>query len=212
VVVEVVGTGRCCHLCFLGGCLLPQLSHANASEANDVVLCFPGDRYPVEVGPNLRSTGWRGGLWVQYVAGDRDWTVEASDGNFAAGFLLFPSEQYNQVGLIQGGFDVGSNGNWISTQPATGVGGQNVVTMINGGSRTLFRFFETHRLVGGVRTGATITYTLQESLWISENGLLTNDSAFDLGTVGIPNPVYVGMVSAIPSNRNDGRLGLDMKY
>ena len=47
-------------------------------------------------GPTLRGTGWRGGQWVQYVTptGVDDFVVEASDGNLATGFLIFPSEGY----------------------------------------------------------------------------------------------------------------------
>jgi hypothetical protein len=193
------------------------LQNSNLSEVGDVELMFPGDRFPVVAGPNLRSTGWRGGLFVQYVTGTSDFTVEVSDGNRAAGFILFPSEFYSslQPGSFSVGADplVGSSANFLSYQPATHVGGQNVVTLVEGGTRAYFKAFETTALVGaGTRTGGAITYTLNEELKISENGLLCNDSDANLLAAGITSPQVVGIVSAVPSSRNGTRLCLDMKY
>ena len=187
------------------------------SEKNDVELFFPGDRFPVSVGPLLRASLWRGGLWVRYVAGPQDHTVEASDGNHVAGFLLFPSEHYGiqqpgDFGIGDALLTVGSNANFTSGQPATGVGGQNVMTMVNGGSQAYFKMYETQRLVAGARTGADIVYNLHDPVKVSENGLLTNDSNIDLATVGITTPQVVGIVSAVPARRNLNRLCLDMKY
>jgi hypothetical protein len=178
---------------------------------------FPGDKFPVTVGPLLRASRWRGGRWVRYVAGAQDHTVEASDGNEVAGMLLFPSEHYgmSQPGSFGIGdrlLSVGSSANYTSGQPATGVGGQNVMTMINGGTQAYFKMYETQRLVAGARTGADIVYSLNEDLKISENGLLTNDSDGDLVTAGVTTPHVVGIVSAVPAPRNLNRLCLDMKY
>lgn len=190
---------------------MPYIQSSAPSEKNDVELMFPGDRFPVTAGPNLCESKWRGGVFVQYVSDPRyDFTVELSDGNGVAGFLLFPSEKYEP--LQPGGDGVASNANWISSQPATGVGGQNVVTMVNGGTRGYFKVYETRMLVGGNRVGPLITYSLNESLKVSENGLLTNDSDGDLATVGITSSVVVGTVSAVPSARNLNRLGVDLKY
>lgn len=194
---------------------MAHLIHANDTELNDVSLFFPGDRFPVIMGPTLRDTGWRGGIWVQYVTGDYDWTVELSDGNAAAGFILFASENYGieyQNGAVAGGDGVGSAANLLAHQPATHVGGQNVVTMINGGTRAMFKVFETQQLSGGNRTGAAITYSLHDDLKVSENGLLCNDSDVDLATVGITSPIVVGIVSAVPSSSNLNRLGIDLKF
>ena len=195
---------------------MAHINHANESETNDVSLQFPGDRFPVVVGPNLRSSGWRGGLFVQYVTGDYDFTVEVSDGNATAGFLLFASENYDlsiQGGAFLGGDGVGSAANFISGQPATHVGGQNVVTMVSGGTRSMFKVYETVALNGaGNRAGGAITYTLGESLKISENGLLCNDSNVNLAAAGVATPIVVGIVSAVPSSANNNRLGVDLKY
>lgn len=191
---------------------MPFISDANPSERNDVDVMVGGDRFPVVAGPELRASKWRGGLWVMYVTStEGDYVVEVSDGNEVAGFLMFPSERYYPIPLV-GGSDVGSNANFTSGQPATGVGGQNVVTMVSGGARTFFKMYETVALAGGTRSGGAITYSVNEALKISENGLLCNDSDVQLGLAGVTTPVVVGIVSAVPSSRNGNRLGADVKY
>ena len=184
------------------------MASITGNTSKDVELLFPGDRFPVSVGPVLRRTGWRGGIWVQYITSpEGDFVVEVSDGNRAAGFILFQSEMYPPLPTL-----LGSPANWTSYQPATGVGGQNVMTMVNGGIRVFFRVFETQGIVVGARTGPDLVYTLNDALKVSENGLLCNDSDGDLATVGIAVPIVVGMVSAVPNPRNDERLGVDLKY
>lgn len=196
---------------------MPFIQNSNLSEAGDVELMFPGDRYPVLCGPGLLASGWRGGLFVQYVAGAHDFMVEASDGNSAAGFLFFQSENYGP--LTPGSFGaapdaaVGSPENWISHQYRQGVGGQNVATMIEGGTRAFFKAYETTALAGGgTRTGGPITYSVHDDLKVSENGLLCNDPDANLNAAGIANPIVVGIVSAAPAPRNGNRLALDMKF
>jgi hypothetical protein len=181
------------------------MQSSDDSAKLDVELMFPGDRFPVNAGPTLRADRWRGGIWVMFVTGDQDFTVELSDGTAVAGFLLFSSEYADPS-------TVGGPSDFVSYQPATGVGGQNTMTMVNGGTRAFFKLYETRRLVAGARTGVPIVYILNDDLKISENGLLTNDSDVDLATVGIANPTVVGMVSAVPSTRNGDRLGGDIKY
>jgi hypothetical protein len=187
-----------------------HIQNSSIQDAGDVELFFPGDRFPVVAGATLRSTGWRGGLWVMYATGDSDFTVEVSDGNSAAGFLLFASEDYSII--RPNGTGPGSPENWVSHQFLSGVGGQNVATMVNGGTRAFFKVYETVALSGGARTGGAITYTLGESLKVSENGLLCNDSDGELSTAGVTTPIVVGIVSAIPSSGNGDRLAMDMKY
>jgi hypothetical protein len=190
---------------------VPHLVSSSTSERLDVELMFPGDRFPVIVGPVLRAAKWRGGLWVMYVAStEGDFSVEVSDGTMTCGFLLFQSENYALAPPYGDG--AGSNANWISGQPATGAGGQNVVTLVNGGTRCFFKMFETVALAGGTRSGGAITYSLNDALKVSENGLLCNDSDAQFALVGIANPIQVGIVSAAPSVSNGNRLGADIKY
>jgi hypothetical protein len=188
------------------------VQNSNRADSGDVDLMFPGDRFPVIAGPTLRATGWRGGLFVQYVTAGDDFTVEVSDGNAACGFILFQSENYDLTPPT--GTGPGSPQNFISQQFLNPQGGNNVVTMINGGTRAFFRVFETVALNGaGARAAGPITYVLNEDLKISENGLLCNDSDVNLAAAGVTTPIVVGIVSSVPSAAiNGNRLCLDMKY
>jgi hypothetical protein len=182
----------------------------------DVELMFPGDRFPVSAGPALRVSGWPGGQWVMYVVSpEGDYVVEASDGNAAAGFLLQQSESNrNGSGAIPRrlGGGAGSPTDWTNIQYRRSHVATNTLTMVNGGTRALFSVFETVSVVAGARTGPALVYTVQDDLKISENGLLCNDTDGALATVGIAAPVVVGIVSAVPSDLNGGRLSMDMKF
>ncbi len=182
--------------------------HSMGNAEHDVELNFLGDRFPVKAGPALRLSGWIGGQWVMYIYGTEEFLVEKSDWLSVAGFLLFPSENYDPVPPF--GTGVGSTENWIGIQPAANP--NNAITMVNGGTRAYFKVFETTALVGGTRSGGSITYNLNESLKISENGLLCNDSDVQLGLAGVTTPVVVGIVSAIPDSENGNRLCVDIKY
>lgn len=193
------------------------MQNSNLDDVGDVQLFFPGDRFPVTAGPSLLANGWRGGQFVMFATGTREFTVEASDGNTVAGFLLFQSEYYSQQ--QPGGFGagdellVGSPENYLSHQFLSGKGGQNLATMISGGTRAFFKAFETTALVpAGTRTGAPVTYNLNDPLKVSENGLLCKDTNANLNAAGVTNPVAVGIVSAVPAASNGNRLCLDMKY
>jgi len=187
------------------------IQNSNEDDAGDVQLMFPGDRFPVIAGPTLRANGWRGGIWVQYVAANDDFTVEISDGNDSCGFILFQAEDYDLSPPM--GTGPGSPQNFLAAQYRNPVGGNNVVTMINGGTRAYFRMFETVALDAlGNRAGGAITYTLNEDLKISENGLLCNDTDVNLAAAGVTTPIVVGIVSAVPSAANSNRLCIDMKY
>jgi len=179
----------------------------------DVELMYSGLRLPVTAGPTLRQTKWRGGLWVTYITStEGEFVVEVSNGNASCGFLLFPSERYTPLTGSTFGPAFGSNDNWTSYQPATYVGGQNVVTMIADNTRAFFKMFETRALSGGTRSGGPITYSLMDDVKVSENGLLCNDSNAALALAGVATPVVVGIVSAVPSTRNANRLGVDVHF
>lgn len=187
------------------------MSTVTGSSSLDVDLQYPGLRLPVTVGPTLRASLWRGGTFVTYITSpEGDFVVEKSDGNSACGFLLFPSENYAYTPPY--GTGPGSDQNWTSFQPATGVGGQNVMTIIADNTRAFFRVFETVALAGGVRAGGPITYALMDDLYVSENGMLCNDPPAQLALVGIATPVLIGIVSAVPSARNDNRLCVDVHF
>jgi len=186
----------------------------NVSERLDVELMVPGDRYQVAVGPVLRRTGWRGGLWVQYVTPNNPlqlFEVEASGGVNATGFLLFSSDDFAPFG------PPGRTYNWTSMNPRnedSAASGTNVVTMVNGGARAMFKVFETISLdAGGARVGPPITYSLNDRLKVSENGFLCNDSDVRLLlATGGTEVVTPGFCSAVPDLLNGNRLCLDLKY
>jgi hypothetical protein len=181
---------------------------------HDVDMMLMGDTMPVEAGPVLRSNGWRGGSFVAYATGDgRDFTVELSDGVVAVGFLLFPSEGYPPT---TGG---DPHQNFTAYQYATAgvtaaASGASVLTMIAGGGRYLFNQFETTALVGaGTRTGAAITYALNDELKVSENGLLCNDSDANLLTAtGGASTVFVGYCCVPPTANSGNKIGVDLKF
>ena len=193
------------------------IQSSEPSAELDVELQFPGDRFPIIAGPTLLSTGWRGGLWVAYAAGAEDFTVEVSDGmdqlvggTGAAGFLLFQAEDYALAPPYGNG--PGSPENWISRQFLSGRGGQNVATMISGGTRAYCRVFETVGRFAPI-IGVPIAYTLNEPLYVSENGLLCNQA----GMAGTPpilagGLIQVGVVAAVPNAGNNNRLCIDVKY
>lgn len=190
---------------------MSNILNSSMDDALDIDLMFPGDKFPVTVGPLLRRRGWRGGIFVQYVTGTQSFTVEVSDGSNVAGFLLFQSENYTP--LQPGGPGVGSPENFIGKQFRSPTGGNNVATMICGGTRVFFRVFETIALTGGgTRTGGDITYVLNEPIYVSENAIPCNDSEANLQAAGVTTPVQVGIVSAVPSDENGNRLCVDLKY
>ena len=185
----------------------------SATEHPDVDTHFPGDRFPVHPVASLRATGWVGGQWVMYTASEYGlpWCVQKSDGTKGAGFLLFASENYaNQA--------AGAGQNYTSMQwrssPSVAASGASVVTMINGGSRTYFKNYETVALdAGGNRTNGAIVYNYGDELRVSENGLLCNDSdAFVQAATGAASSLLVGYCVDPPSASNSDRLGADIKW
>jgi hypothetical protein len=183
------------------------INQSDPSASSDVMLMVGGERYTVVAGPVLRRNKWRGGIFVMFApSNEGDFVVERSDGTAVAGYMLNQSEFYYPLPPPYGD-GPGSPQNLTSYQYTEGVGGQNVVTMVLGG-RAYFKQYETISLVGGVRNGPPIVYSLNDNLYVSENGLLTNEDTA-LAAVGITDPVLVGIVSAVPAPRNQFRLGVD---
>lgn len=190
------------------------MSQQTSNITDDVIFQINGDKFPCVAGPLLRASGWRGGLWVQYVppVGNVDeYVVEASDGNMATGFIGFPSENY-----APGDF-AGAVNNFTGVQLREGQGsvaGASTITVTAGGGRMLFLVYETVAIdAGGVRTpGNFAVYTLNDQLKVSENGYLCNDPDARLAMVGIASPLVVGVCCAVPHVRNGYRLGMDLKF
>lgn len=185
------------------------------SADQDVTVLINGDRLPITPGPILRRTRWVGGLFVQFVPpiDVNDWLVERSDGRTAAGFILSPSENYQDP---RGG---GGYRNWTSMQPSNReasvlASGASTQTMVAGGGRFLFKHFETISLdAGGARVGPPIVYSLNDKLKVSENGLLCNDpDARLLLATGGTEVIVVGVCSTVPNARSANRLGWEHKF
>jgi hypothetical protein len=178
----------------------------------DITVIRNGDKYRITVGPILRRSKWKAGIFVKYVEDETatdEYTVERSDGVDVAGFLLYGSEDYTDP-------QISNYRNYTSYQNAgflANANGSAVLTLISGGGRFLFSEFETISLdAGGVRQGPPIVYRLNEKLKISENGLLCNDpdDRLLLATGG-DETVVIGNVCKIPSSI-EPKLGFDMRY
>ena len=182
-------------------------------NSESVEMLTAADKFPVTIGPEIRKEGWLGGQFVKYVSNEvrtSEFTVEKSKGVEGAGFLLFGSENYSDPRTsTYRSFTSYQNMSPISTA----VGGSNVVTMISGGARCLFRNHETISLnAQGQRSGGATVYSLNENLKISENGLLCNDADnLLLVATGGGEVIKVGLCCKTPSTE-DPRLGLDLKY
>lgn len=176
-------------------------------------MLYKGTPEKVTAGPVLRRTRWVGGLFVTYappVDAVNDFLVEQSVGLASCGFLLSPSENYNDP---RGG---AGYRNWTSMQPAnpeatTFASGASTQTINVGGGRFLFRHYERVALTpGGTRTGGPAIYNLSDPLKVSENGLLCNDpDAFLILATG-GQALRVGICCALPEYAA-GRLGIDYR-
>lgn len=173
----------------------------------DILTLTKVKGFAVQPGPVLRATGWRGGQWVQYIDNNPpdEWIVEASEGRVASGYLADASEDYRRGSR-------GSELNYTSRQLLQGLVAP--ITMFAGHGRTLFKVFETVALTaGGVRSAGPITYTINDTLKVSENGLLCNDpDANLLAATGGSSVVTVGLCSLVPKASNNNHLGLEREY
>jgi hypothetical protein len=188
------------------------MSIQSQQQTDDVIIRAKGGTYTACVGPILRLTGWHGGIWVKYVDPVNnvdDFVVERTDGNGTCGFLAFPSEDYQHPAY-------GATQNYSSYELRTTQGaasGASTVAIWISDGQFLFKYYETIALSpAGVRDAGPAIYTLNENLFISENGLLCNDPTANLQAAGVLNPCNVGICCAVPANRNNFRLGLNLNW
>mgnify|MGYP000175356331 CR=1 FL=1 len=181
---------------------------------NELDVLRAGEKLTATAGPLIRRSGWRAGQWVMYATTQTpavsEFTVEKSDGIYAAGFLLNGSEDYSDPRRS-------TYRNYTSYQNKSDFGavasGASVVTLMVGGGRYFFQLYETIALDAfGVRANGPATYAVNLPLKISENGLLCQDSDTDLlVATGGATVVVVGRCSRVPAT-DDPRLGLDYNY
>lgn len=181
-------------------------------DSPEIQIILGGDTIPARVGPQLMASGWVPGVWVQAASQlDTDvFVIEKSDGNSALGFLTNGSENYGYRA-------VSTYYNYTSYQKIMpemlAASGAATVSVVFGGPIALFNNIETRNLTGGgVRVGGAITWALNEPIYISENGLLCNDSEANLIAAGISSPINVGYVVASPSESTSWRLCAAIKY
>lgn len=176
---------------------LPELSR-------DLVLLVKGDSMTVAVDPGLAASGWPGGMFAKYTVSPTGFpTVMKADGRYC-GFFIFGSDE--------------------DADQLTGMELQNVVysyvVLQFGGNVAYVRVFETLGYAarhGGPQTA--LVYTPNQLLYISENGLVTNENESDLGTYGahnfpdgvaVPDMSFVafGLCFVPPSILTNGYLGI----
>ena len=176
---------------------------------DDIDVLKNGDRTPCTAGPIMRSTGWKGGTWVYYVPNVdnvSEFTVEKSDGQYVAGFVMYGSENYADARQST----YRNFTSYQNTGALASASGAAVLTLVNGGARILFKEFEKFSIDGQGNRTVDANYQLNQPLKVSENGLLCNDPDGSLNAVGIANPTTVGICCKVPGT--DGKLGLDLKY
>lgn len=186
------------------------MSYAINMTSDDVMVMKRGDFIPVNAGPALRASKWRGGTFVKFSDNQdpsvAERTVEVSDGVIAVGFLVNPSENYAN-------HRQSNPYNYTSFQPGnvfSSPSGTSVVTMaMIGGSMYTFRVYETEALgPGGTRDGGPISYSMNDTVYVSENGIICNDDpTYIMAATGGSSVVEVGFVHKVPTS-DDPRLGV----
>lgn len=144
---------------------LPELSR-------DMVLMVKGDSMTVVLDPSLVASGWTGGTFAKYTTTLTGFpTIAKSDGRYCGFFLFGSDEEADQL---------------------TGMELQNVVysyaVLQFGGNVAYLRHYEKFGYAarhGGPQVA--LVYTPNQLLYVSENGLVTNENESDLGVFGAHN-------------------------
>lgn len=164
------------------------MAKSGKNQALDVVILHKGQHISYQVGTGLRGTGWNGGQFVTYSdgsvaegnTGKELGIVEAHPGTGgAAGFLVFGSSD-----------SVSDNPEFYTAyRPET----TGVAAVCKNDGKYKFFVFETddaaERATPGA--GATLVYALNDTLYISDNGLLTNEASFGAASVAVGNCFHV---------------------
>lgn len=136
------------------------------SLTRDLVLLHKGDSITLAIDADMAAAGWAGGTFVRWIdAGTGELTVTLANGVYC-GFAPFGSNE------------IGDGYNAIT--------GQNVryqyVAMYFGGNVFYTRTYETetYKSRHGLDPYTPLVYTANQSLFVSENGKLTNQDESDL--------------------------------
>jgi hypothetical protein len=136
----------------------------------------------MEVTDAMKDTGWFGGLWVKY-AYSKSWQ---DANNIRVKRTVEKATPNSPIGFIVRGSLEGSD-QFTGQYP----GRTGVISVCNQG-QFLFRFFEN------------LTYTLNQNLYVSSNGILTNIDETGIARV-------VALCSGLPAD-NNGYLAADVLF
>ena len=169
----------------------------SAYDFDVVELYLPNNHMgAIEASTTLKNIGWVGGLWVRYavVSSLQDGnsirikrTVEQAGPNTPVGFML--------------------RGSYEASVKFTGRNpGETGTTTVASAGQFLFKYYETMNLAERTMpgTGSSLIYQLNESLYVSSNGLLTNEN--ETGTAR-----SVALCSGLPID-NNYYLGADILF
>ncbi len=167
----------------------------------DLVSFRKGDTVTSKLHPTL--TSWAGGQFVKWFDdGTGEPCVKKADGRFC-GFLAYGSDE--------------SADQWNSFTHQNASYSYGVVTF--GGNFFATRTYETQGYLArnGLGPVVDLVYTANQKLYVSENGLITNENESDLGTYGAHNypdgsPVVdmsheVFGIVAVPPNAENSAMG-----
>ena len=141
------------------------------SLTRDCVFLRKGDTLTAKLHSSL--TTWTGGSFVQWIAdGTGEPCVRLADGRFCGILPSGSSESADQWN------------NFTEASLLTGV-----TTVVFGGNLFATRSYETlgYLARNGLGPQVPLVYTANQKLYVSENGLITNENESDLGTYGAHN-------------------------
>ena len=148
----------------------------------DVIrLTNMGDLLPVEIDTALKAAGWSGGTFIKY---SRVTTVQDAEA-FRVSRFVEKAGPTTVVGFLLRGSYEASDGYTVQYPGKTGI-----ATMCNHGSY-LFKYYESD------------VYVLNQTVFCSANGLITNVNAGGARSVGV--------VMGLPADNSD-YLGVDVLF
>lgn len=161
-------------------------------RSRDCVVFYKGDSQTVAVDQAMVDGGWPGGQGVQWVDSTSDDRVVSYSTGLYGGFLVWGSDEegdrYTAV---------------TRSQPH-----YRYATMFSGGcliaTSSYERYTYASRQAGPL---VSLTYGIQDALYLSQRGLWTNEDELTLS--GSPTPAFfTGFVAQVPKGSNRLFLGI----
>ena len=178
------------------------------SLTRDLVLLHKGDSITVKIDSTLVASGWEGGQFVRWYAdGTGELNVRLANGVYC-GFLPFGSDELADQFTALTDSDV----TYLKA------------VMYFGGNVFYTRTYETETYQSrhGMVPYTPITYTASQSLYISENGKITNEDESDAavnpgglfpdGSPILVPFVFFGVVAVPPVTNSRNYLGVQTNF